>query len=90
MSELKTTFRRQRSYNSSKKGKSSIRNREVEEVNKLYVIEVNVQRVNSHTLAHVLAYMGLPNMSQIVWAYIMTPTPSGVGHLISPRWLEEM
>ncbi len=35
-------------------------------------------------------YMGLPNMSQIVWAYIMTPTPSGVGHLISPRWLEEM
>ncbi len=35
-------------------------------------------------------YMGLPNMSQIVWAYIMTPTPNGVGHLISPRWLEEM
>ena len=34
--------------------------------------------------------MGLPSLSQIVWAYIMTPTPTGVGHLISPRWLEEM
>ena len=32
---------------------------------------------------------GLPNTSQI-WPYIMTPTPSGVGHLISPRWLEEL
>ena len=31
--------------------------------------------------------MGLPNMSQIVWASTMTPT---IGHLISPRWLEEM
>ena len=28
--------------------------------------------------------------SQIVWAYIMTLTPAGVRHLISPRWLEEM
>ena len=37
-------------------------------------------------------YMEMPNMSQIVWAYTMTPTPSGVGHmhLISPRCLEEM
>ena len=34
--------------------------------------------------------MGLPNMSQIVWAYTMTPIPRGVGHLISPRWLEEI
>ncbi len=23
-------------------------------------------------------------------SYIMTPTPLGVGHLISPRWLGEM
>ncbi len=34
--------------------------------------------------------MGLPDSSQIVWAYIMTLTPAGVRHLISPRWLEEM
>ncbi len=26
--------------------------------------------------------MGLPSLSQVVWAYIMTPTPTGVGHLI--------
>jgi len=34
--------------------------------------------------------MGLPNLSQIVWACIMTLTPGGVRHLISSRWLEEI
>ena len=36
--------------------------------------------------------MGLPSMSQIVWAYFMTQIPTGIGHLISPgpRWLENM
>lgn len=34
--------------------------------------------------------MLLLGVSQNVWAYIMTLTPGGVRHLISPRWLEEM
>ena len=40
---------------------------------------------------------GLPSLSQVVWAYIVTLNPGGGGggggvvrHLISPRWLEEM
>ena len=35
-------------------------------------------------------YMGLPIISQVVWACIMTLIPGGVGHLINPRWLEKM
>ena len=34
--------------------------------------------------------MGLPSLSQNVWACSMTLTTRGVRHLISPGWLEEV
>jgi len=37
-----------------------------------------------------LTCMGLPNLSQIVWVYMVALTLRGFRHLISPRWVEEM